>query len=366
MNFTSITSILQETLKNTVTDNKIAFEIGSIPVSWYGIIAFFGFLIAIGFAFCKVKWWYKIPMEPIFYFAFIAIPVSILGARCWSFIIGDSKITADAFGAQIVQFFNLKTGGLAIQGGVLFVLLAGVIYFPLMLKKPKYQIRTMKEGKEHIKPVSSFLYADAIIPCVLIGQALGRWGNFINGELYGAAVSNGGLDWLEKVMPAVYTGMTDRGNIGVVYQPLFLYESFGDFWIFIILYFAVEFMRFHKVGDISAGYFVGYGILRLAMEPLRDAQFKFATTYVTCSIEIVCGIAFILYNHLWLAKHRDIRYLYEFWIKFSYGFKVMWASMSKSYASKLNMRDPNRERYGLAKNPQFRRTPDQIYYYKGH
>lgn len=372
-----INLLMETTKENNRLDNGIvdlAWKWGSLEIAWYGILAFFGFIVAIGFAFGKTKWWYKIPMEPIYWFAFIAIPMSILGARSWSFIIGDAEFNSEyGFWARFLQFFGISraagvenAGGLAIQGGVLFVLAAGLIYFPLVLRKPKFQIKTLKDGVQSIKPVSSFCYADIIIPCVLIGQAIGRWGNFINGELYGMPVTDGSLDWLKVVMPAVYRGMQDTGDLGVVYHPLFLYESFADVCLFAFLYVACEFIPGRKAGDISAGYFIGYGIIRLSMEPFRDAHFNFTATYVLTGIQIAASIAFILYNHLWFCNHRDIKYIYEFWIKFSWMFKKMWSVIWKPYRNKLSFIDPDGKNYGFNKRPEFRRKPTEILYYGGH
>ncbi len=347
---------------------------GSFQIRYYGLFAFIGFTVAIALILIKLHWWYKVPIDPFIYFAFIAIPCSLLGARIWSFMIGDAKFDEGTnLSERIVQFLTgnsadgSKSGGLAIQGGVILTTIVGLIYFPLVLKKPKYQIRTMKDGVEYVKPISTFVYADVIIPCILVGQLIGRWGNFFNGELYGARVNDGSLDWLGKVMPGVYKGMYDADkDTSGYYQPLFLYESFADFWLFLFLYVAIEFIPTHKAGDISAGYFIGYGIIRLIMEPLRDEQFRFTSTYVICGLQIFFGIAFILYNHLWLCKHRDIKYFYTFWVKFSYRFKVLWGLMNKSYRFKLEQRDPEASNYGLSHKPQFIRKPNEIFYYKGH
>ncbi len=377
MDFTNISNmfLMNEspgTLGNGI--DPVAFHIGGLDVRYYGIFAFIGFTVAIALIIIKLHFWYKVPLDPFIYFAFLAIPTSILGARIWSFIIGDAQFYPGAnFSERIVQFFSGripdgdhgKSGGLAIQGGVMLTTITGLIYFPLVLRKPKYQIRTMKDGIETVKPVSTFVYADVIIPCILVGQLIGRWGNFFNGELFGSAVRDGSLDWLSKVMPGVYDGMYDS-NTNAYYQPLFLYESFCDFWLFLFLYVAIEFIPNIKAGDISAGYFIGYGIIRLIMEPLRDAQFRFISTYVICGLQIVFGIAFILYNHLWFCKHRDIKYFYTFWVKFSYRFKLLWALMNKSYRFKLEQRDPEAINYGYAKKPEFNRKPTEIFYYRGH
>ncbi len=349
--------LLFSTGNNSVED--IAFSIGAFDIRYYGLFIFIGFILAIILASVKIKYWYKIPFEPFFYFIFIAIPVSILGARIWSYIIGDAQLnTTENF---FIQFF--KFDGMAIQGGVIFTVIAGLIYFPLILSKPKYQIRTNINDKEYIKSVSTFLYADAIIPCVLIGQVIGRWGNFFNGEVYGAPASEEQLYWLKVLMPGVYDGMWINGKL---YQPLFLYESFANFFLFLFLYVALEFIRYHKVGDISAGYFIGYGILRIIMEPLRSAQFNYTMTYVTTALMIIGGIVFVLYNHLYLCKHRRTKFLFMYYVKSTYIFKLMWKRINKKYRIYMENVDPNNTNYLRKTKPNFYRDDSHLLYYKGH
>lgn len=361
MNSLTNNILLFSTGNNSVED--VAFSIGSFEVRWYGILIFFGFILAIILASVKIKYWYKIPFEPFFYFIFIAIPVSILGARIWSYVIGDAQLnTSESFFAQFFRF-----DGMAIQGGVIFTVIAGIIYFPITLSKPKHQIRTCLNNKEYVKSVSTFLYADAIIPCILIGQIVGRWGNFINGEVYGSVATPEQLHWLEVLMPSVYDGMwiTENG-VSTLHQPLFLYESFANFFVFLLLYVGVEFIKNHKVGDISAGYFVGYGIVRIIMEPLRESQFNYTMTYITTALMIAGGILFIIYNHLYLYKHRNIKFIFMYYVKFTYLFKLIWSKIDKKYNNYMKNIDPNNENYLRRTKPNFYRDDSHMLYYKGH
>lgn len=346
---------------NSVED--VAFSIGNFQIRWYGILIFIGFIVAIVFASIKIKYWYKIPFEPFFYFIFIAIPVSVLGARIWSYVIGDAKM--DWSGNVLYQFFQFN--GMAIQGGVIFTTIAGLIFFPLILEKPKYQIRTNFNGKEYVKSVSTFLYADAIVPCILIGQIIGRWGNFINGEVYGALATPEQLHWLKVLMPAVYDGMWINVNgVPELHQPLFLYESFANFFLFIFLYVIMEFIKGHKVGDITSGYFIGYGIVRIIMEPLRENQFNFTMTYVTTGFMMAGGILFILYNHLYLCKHRNIKFIWMYYVKVTFIFKLIWSKLNKKYRNYMEKIDPKKENYLRRTKPEFYRDESQFLYYKGH
>ena len=114
-------------------DASIAFHIGGFEVKWYGILVALGFIAAITLAIIKLKFWYKIKVDPFYYFCLMGIPLAIFGARFWSCCLGD---------AEWSSFFNIRDGGLAIQGGVIFDILLAIWWFPFILKKPKYLINS--------------------------------------------------------------------------------------------------------------------------------------------------------------------------------------------------------------------------------
>lgn len=334
--------------------NPIAFSIGGMEIAWYGILFTFGFIAAIALAIVKIEYWYKVSSAPFYHFVFIGIPVSILGARIWSFMIGDAaKLleTQNFFQA----FFNFREGGLAIQGGVLFTVIAACIYFPLILKKPKYHIKTQVNKEFYVKQVSMWVYADAIIPCILVGQIIGRWGNFMNQEVYGPLVASGDIDsmnWLKTVMPGVWRGMFiyENGVLKGFYQPFFLYESFANFWVFLILYVGFEFIEKRKTGDIGISYFIFYGIVRLIMEPFRSGPFQFSFSIVTSVLFILIGISLIIANHFYFSKNRNFR----FFDYFIFVIKYLYLKTIKKNNS-INIK--NKEK--------FYRKPEEIYYYRG-
>lgn len=341
--------------------NPIAFEVGSLKVAWYGIFIFIGFIIAIVVACLKFAKWYKISYDPFFYFTMIGIPVAILGARLWSFVIGDAIITTNFF----QDFWDFGKGGLAIQGGIIFTMISALIYFPLILSKPKYHIRTNNENEFYVRQISSWVYADAIIPCILIGQVIGRWGNFFNQELYGSLVDNPEVSmvWLKTIMPDVYYGMFIGGNPSAFHQPLFLYESFGNFFIFIFLFVGCEFIKFRKAGDIGIMYFLFYGILRLIMEPLRDQKYSFVTSIVISILFIIGGITLLILNHLFISKNRDKKILFHIWIVVIFFFKKVFSLINSEYKNSMLLKDPKLENYGFKKKPIFIREEHEIMYY---
>lgn len=345
---------------------KIAFSIGTFSVAWYGIFIFIGFLLAIIFASVKLSKWYKVSYDPFFYFTLIGIPVSILGARLWSFIIGDASVPINS--NFFIAFWDFQSGGMAIQGGVLFTVIAALIWFPLILKKPKYQVKTKIGNDFFVKQVSMWVYADAIIPCILIGQIIGRWGNFFNQEVYGDLVVDPevSMAWLKTVMPDVYYGMFIDGNPNNFHQPLFLYESFFNFWIFIFLFIGCEFIKFRKAGDIAILYFVLYGILRLTMEPLRSSNFFFVTSIVTSSLYLGIGLLILILNHFLFVKIRSQKVFYRIYVVFRFNWLKFASHFSKDIAYKLQNVDPNFDKYGMMKKPNFIREDVEMLYYNGY
>ncbi len=147
----------------------IAFTIAGLDVRWYAIFTILGFLIALIIGCCRCRWHYKIPYDCFYYYAIILVPTALLGARFWSACIGDLSWN---------NFFNFRNGGLAIQGGVVSSLIAAFIFFPLILRKPKYHVRVEEGDKTYIQKPSMWIMLDIGLPLVLIGQAIGRWGNF--------------------------------------------------------------------------------------------------------------------------------------------------------------------------------------------
>ena len=275
-------------------DCRVAFYIGSLPIMWYGIFVTIGFILAIALAVVKLSAWYKSKTDPFFYFFLIGIPVAILGARFWSCCIGDCKWP---------QFFDFSTGGLAIQGGVVFTVIAALIFFPLILKSNKYKVRDIKTDPSdpQVRQISMWVYFEAVVPCILIGQILGRWGNYFNQEVFGQIITGDTsyMAWLRDHLPYMYVSGIQGG---VYVQPLFLYESCVNIVGLIFIYVAMEFMPNIKAGTIGATYFLWYGTVRMIMEPFRYSEpgymFSYAGTYVIDALWITAALAIIILNQV--------------------------------------------------------------------
>lgn len=293
-------------LFDSTSSFPIAFTIAGLPIYWYALLSILGYFTAICIYLLVIVKRYKISFEIGFYYVFFALPMILLGARLWSVIIGD---------ARIESFWNFREGGLAVQGGVIAGVLTAFIYFPVMLNRPKHHLRVFDNGNIYIKKPSMWLYADAIIPTILIGQAIGRWGNFFNGEIYGAAVTAGQLEWLKMIMPGVFNHMTPAVGVTIngitngqmYFQPLFLYESFLNITSFIVIYVVLGEIKSMKAGTIASLYFIDYGIIRFITESLRDSAFRYTATYVLNGLLLAVGIVMFILCQWVLPKFREHR-----------------------------------------------------------
>jgi len=229
--------------------NPVAFEIFGIAVRWYGILISLGMLLGIIIAYFEAK---RLGYNPddIIDLALWAIPSALVGARLYYVIFQWEYYKGD-----ILRILNTREGGLAIHGGIIGGVLAGYLF-------------------TRIKKLPFWKTADIVAPSIALGQAIGRWGNFINGEAHGGPTD---LPW---------------GIIvdGVKVHPTFLYESLWDFGLFIFL------MLLRKKKKINGQIFLLYGIIysagRFWVEALRTDSLMFFGMRVAQLISILTIIVF--------------------------------------------------------------------------
>lgn len=212
-----------------VTINEF-IQIGSIKIYLYAIFIIISFAIALYI--CKKKSGiYKIFFEDILQLGIFIIPISIIGARVYYVL-----FNLEFYVQKPIQIFNIRNGGLAIYGGII----GGIITCIIFCK---------------IKKKSLLDLLDYIAPSLALGQAIGRWGNFINGEAYGI-----------KTNFILRMGIIENGEY-IEVHPTFLYESICDLIIFFILLY-IQKKRKYK-GQITYLYFMLYGLIRAIIENLR-------------------------------------------------------------------------------------------------
>lgn len=256
--------------------DRVAFTIGKTEIYWYGIIMCVAILVAIGMAtmFCKVrKYDTDIPIN----IALVVVPFGILSARFFSVLFEE--------GLSMSDFFNFRTGGMSIIGAVVGGAVGLLVY--VFIKKPE----------------SKLLYFDTLVVVLILAQAIGRWGNFFNAEVYGQVVERNGSIF-SKFPFAVEVD-------GVWYQALFFYESVLNLVGFLIL--ALSYLCSEKKGLSTAIYLIYYGVVRTILESFRQEQFilrlgNIAISRLFSFAMIVIGIVMFL---IVLIKSRKKRVLNE-------------------------------------------------------
>jgi len=219
--------------------NPILVDLGIVQIHWYSTFIFLGLLFG-GILIIKEGRKFKIPDDFFVNLIFWLVPISLVGARLYYVIFNWSYFSNDLF--SIIRIWE---GGLAIHGGVIF----GLIFLLLYCKKHR---------------INSLLVTDISVVGLILGQAIGRWGNFFNSEAFGGEVTR---SFLEKfhIPSFVIEGM----NIGGVYHhPTFLYESVWNI-IGLIIMLVLRKTRYVKKGQLTAFYFMWYSFGRFFIESLR-------------------------------------------------------------------------------------------------
>lgn len=258
-----------------------AFEVFNIKVYWYGIIIALAFMTAVVLAIrCCKK--YKIEPDTILDLVLITAPAAIIFARLFYVV-----FSWDQYKDNLIDIFKIRDGGLAIYGGVIGALLAAWIY-------------TNK------KKIPFLHLVDFSAPYLVLGQAIGRWGNFVNQEAFGTATT---LPWrMNGDIPDAVLGnlpeMLDLSLWGV--HPAFLYESLWNIAVFTILIFLRD--RKKVDGEVISMYFILYGIGRFFIEGLRTDSLMLGSFRVSQLLSILLVLVFttlFAYNRMKKTKEAD-------------------------------------------------------------
>lgn len=239
--------------------NPIAFSIGNINIYWYGILIAFSILLGLGLA--KLSdGKFGIRFEDVEEFILLALPIGIICARLYYVAFSWESYKNNLF--SIIEVWN---GGLAIYGGIIGAIITAIVFCK-------------------IRKISLLNLLDFVVPFLALGQAIGRWGNFINKEAYGVITNS-------------FFRMELLQNNGeyISVHPTFLYESFGLLIIFVILILVKR--KF--AGQNVAVYFMLYGVLRACVESIRADSLMLGSFKVSMILSIVlCIISsiFIIYN----------------------------------------------------------------------
>lgn len=252
--------------------DPIAFGIGPLQVHWYGIILGTAALVGLLLAIQEGK---RFGMNPDFFMdlVLIGVPSAIIGARIYyvAFKWEDYK-------DNLSEVFKVWHGGIAIYGALIGAIIAGLIY----VRRKGY---------------SFWRIADICAPGLIVGQAIGRWGNFMNQEAHGGPVSEeflrGSLHLPDFIVGQMYID-------GQYYHPTFLYESLWNI-AGLLLLFWLRRRPFLRAGELFMSYFIWYSIGRFFIEALRTDSLDFTGPEWLAS----------LMNTLWAPMH---------WLGFEAGF----------------------------------------------
>jgi prolipoprotein diacylglyceryl transferase len=223
--------------------DPIAFKLFGLEIRWYGILIATGMVLGTILAIKRAKR-QGIEEDKVLDLLLFAIPASIIGARTY-YVLFNLK----SYGGDLLSMINIRQGGLAIHGGVIGGVLVGYFF----CKKHHISFRKM---------------VDICAPSIILGQAIGRWGNFINKEAYGSPTD---LPWAIVVD-------------GVKVHPTFLYESIWNFMVFLFLLWYDKKKKFH--GELFLLYAALYSTARFFIEGLRMDSLMFGPFRVAQLVSI--------------------------------------------------------------------------------
>ena len=271
-----------------------------LQIAFYGVVILAGAIVAwkISDHHMYQKYGRHGLLDACFLWAF---PMGIVGARVW-YVVGNWNGDG-AGGPNYAQYcaqgqwwriFAIWEGGLTILGGAVGGILAGMLF---MLIFRRY--------------IDLRIAMDLVIPTILIAQAIGRWGNFFNHEVYGAEVAMSSMGflpvWLRSMMATSFNNgiPSDRG-----YVPLFLIEGAINIAGYFLIYWGIRlwWKKTRALGSLSACYLIWYGIVRMILEPLRDRSYNMGQngwwSFWNSMAYVLGGVAMIVFFQLFALYRR--------------------------------------------------------------
>lgn len=247
--------------------NPILIQIGNIKIYWYSVMILTGILLGTILINQEAKK-HNIPKSKINDMIFYTLIIGILGARLYYVIFNLNYYLNNP-----IDIIKVWEGGLAIHGGII----AGAI--TMIYHTKKHDLNTLK-------------IFDICAPGLLIGQAIGRWGNFFNSEAHGTITT---LEHLKNqhIPNFIIEGMNINGNY---YLPTFFYESM---WCLLglLLILIIRKLKITKIGQITSFYLIWYSIERFIIESFRTDSLMLNTlkqAQIISIIMIIIGIAIFI------------------------------------------------------------------------
>lgn len=256
----------------TLNVNPVAFTIGSIEVYWYGLLIAAALVLSVILAVKQAKS-LKFPEGLVYDTILMIIPCAIIGARAY-FV----ACNWDYYGKNLKAIFDLRSGGLAIYGGVILVFIGGMVMC-------------------HVRKIPFRELADYCVVYLPLGQAIGRWGNFFNQECFGTTTT---LPW--GMTSSTVQSYLETSTMPV--HPTFLYESLADLAIFFILLYIRKHSKIPF--ETSCAYFALYGTARFFIEGMRTDSLYLGHTSIRVSQ--LLSLIFVIAALIYIAYARTKRF----------------------------------------------------------
>lgn len=255
--------------------NQIFLEIGNFKIYWYSVILLIAFVVGIALALkeCKKQ---ELKISLMTDYCFYMVPLCLIGARIYYVL-----FNLDYYSKNLIDIFKVWEGGLAIHGGVI----VGIIFTIYFSKKHK---------------LNFWQICDIFCVSLILGQAIGRWGNFMNGEAYGPATTYSTLHNL-NIPEFIIKGMKING---VYHHPTFLYESLWNvigFVLLILLRRILKKTNKYNYGTLTSFYLIWYGIGRFFIEGMRQDSLMiglFRMAQIVSIFSIIAGIIIMLFVNI--------------------------------------------------------------------
>ncbi len=266
------------------TLNKIAFSIGKLEVRWYGILITLGIVLAFVYAYFRGKRNEGIVLDDVIDIGLVTVACGIVGARLYYVLTTLDEGLYHSF-YDVIAIWN---GGLGIYGGII----GGCLGIVLACKWKK---------------ISWLRAFDMIGPGVMLAQAIGRWGNFFNGEAHGYAIGATTRFYFMGTEHRIASGegslfhflrmgLNPNPTYGVMnyYHPTFLYECLWNLLGFGLINLFYKHKRFD--GQVAVLYFMWYGFGRMFIEGFRTDSLYIPGTQLRISqcVGLACFVAGLL------------------------------------------------------------------------
>ncbi|MES1040415.1 MULTISPECIES: prolipoprotein diacylglyceryl transferase [Peribacillus] len=260
--------------------NPIAIDLGPIQVHWYGLIIGFGVLLGLIIALRESER-RGLDKEIFTDMILFAVPIAIISARIYYVIFQWEYYSQNP--GDIIKIWN---GGIAIHGALIGSVLTAIVF-------------------AKVKKVSFWKLADIAAPSLLLGQAIGRWGNFMNQEAHGGEITRSFLENMhlpEFIINQMYIN-------GTYYHPTFLYESIWNI-VGVIILLSLRKVNLRR-GELFLTYVIWYSIGRYYIEGLRTDSLMLTESLriaqVISIVLVAVAIALVVYRRV--RGQADKRYL---------------------------------------------------------